>query len=287
MVNSRVEDKQFPRKRSLKLRDKIYDLSSPKIMGIMNVTPDSFYEDGRISTEKQALITVEKMIKEGADMLDIGAYSSRPGAIDISEFEELDRITPILKAIRAEFPEIILSIDTFRSEVAHSALSEGADIINDISGGLIDPDIMKTVAAHRSPYILMHMRGTPQSMTDLATYEHLFNEVNFELSDGISKAKSNGIHDIIIDPGFGFAKNSTQNFELMGKLPELSIHQCPILVGISRKSMIYRTLESNPENALNGTTILNTCGILNGADILRVHDVKEAKEILSLIDNFS
>ncbi|TNF47344.1 MAG: dihydropteroate synthase [Bacteroidetes bacterium] len=287
MVNSRVEDKQFPRIKRLKLGDKILDLSIPRVMGILNVTPDSFYDQSRVQSESQALKLAEKMISEGADILDLGAYSSRPGSLNVEEKEEIARITPIVRALKKEFPSVPISVDTFRSEVAKSVLNEGIEIINDIGGGLLDPEMFSVISSSKAAYILMHMRGNPQTMQKQANYSSIFSEVASEISDQLSKAKTSGIHDIILDPGFGFSKNVEQNFELMKYLPELGVLGRPVLVGISRKSMIYKTLDITTEESLNGTTVLNTISLLKGADLLRVHDVREARQIITLLDNFS
>jgi len=287
MVNSRVEDKQFPRIKRLKLGDKILDLSIPRVLGILNVTPDSFYDQSRVQTESQALKLAEKMIIEGADILDLGAYSSRPGSLNVEEKEEIARITPIVRALKKEFPSVPISVDTFRSEVAKSVLNEGIEIINDIGGGLLDPEMFSVISSSKAAYILMHMRGNPQTMQKHANYSSIFCEVVSEISDQLFKAKKSGIHDIIIDPGFGFSKNVEQNFELMKYLPELGVLGRPVLVGISRKSMIYKTLDITTEESLNGTTMLNTISLLKGADLLRVHDVREARQIITLLDNFS
>lgn len=222
------------------------------------------------------------MLHEGAEMLDVGGYSSRPGAVDISETEELKRVVPVIEALRKEFPEVILSIDTFRSEVAQSALYAGADMINDITGGDGDSK-MYAVAAHtQAPYVMMHMRGTPQTMNQLTQYDDLVHEIIEYFHVRIERLKNAGIKDIIIDPGFGFAKTAVQNFELLSKLDSFRILEKPLLVGLSRKSMIWRTLETSAEHALNGTSVLNTIALIKGASILRVHDVKAAREVIAL-----
>ena len=257
-------------------------LENPKVMGILNLTPDSFYDGGKYKNIDQAIVQVEIMLKEGADFIDVGAYSSRPGADHISEEEELSRILPIVEFITKAFPEIILSIDTFRSRVAQYCIEAGASIINDISAGNLDSKMFETVGSLAVPYIMMHMKGTPQNMVDLNTYEDLIKEIQFYFSQKVKLAKAHKINDIIIDPGFGFAKNIEQNFELLKKLSVFKLQDLPILVGVSRKSMIYKTLKTKPEEALNGTTFLNTLALQNGANILRVHDVKEAKECVEL-----
>lgn len=287
MVNSRVEDKQFSRIKHLKLGDKILDLSAPRVMGILNITPDSFYSQSRIQSDSQALKVAEKMINDGADILDLGGYSSRPGALNIEEKKEIERITPIIQALKKEFPSMPISVDTFRSEVAKAAVNEGVEIINDISGGLLDPEMFSVVSSSKAAYILMHMRGTPQNMQEHTNYSSIFSEVVGEISVQLSKARTTGIHDIILDPGFGFSKNVEQNFELMKFVREIGVLGRPILVGISRKSMIHKTLSVSIEESLNGTTVLNTVTLLKGAELLRVHDVREARQLITLLDNFS
>jgi len=251
-------------------------------MGVINATPDSFYRQSRVINSNEILKRAAQMIEEGATFLDIGGYSTRPGAIDISEEEEISRIAEPIEQIRLKFPEVYISVDTFRSSVAKAAISSGAHIVNDVSGGLLDDKMISVVAAMRVPYILMHMRGNPQTMIKENEYNDLLTDVIFELSQRVELANKAGIKDVIIDPGFGFAKNIQQNFELLSKLEQLSIFQKPLLVGVSRKSMIYKTLGSTPEESLNGTTVLNTVALLKGACILRVHDVKAAVEVVKL-----
>ena len=255
---------------------------TPKVMGILNLTPDSFYDGDRNKTEADYLAHAEKMLFEGATFIDVGAYSSRPGAIDISEEEELQRIVPIVRSLVKTFPEVLLSIDTFRSAVARQCVEAGAAIINDISGGNLDKEMLKTVAELQVPYILMHMRGTPKNMKELNSYDDLLQDILYYFSEKIAEARALGINDLIIDPGFGFSKNIGQNFELMSKLQLFKSLGLPLLSGISRKSMIYKTLGITPDDALNGTTILNTVSLLKGAHILRVHDVKEAMETIKV-----
>lgn len=250
-------------------------------MGILNTTPDSFYSGSRTDNnevEKRA----EEMISAGAKIIDIGGYSSRPGADHISVQEEIDRTAEAIELIHSANPNILISIDSFRAQVAEEAIRAGASIINDISGGLQDDSIFAVAAKHKAAYILMHMRGTPQNMQSLTEYENLLVDVNKELSTQIRKAEDAGITDLLIDPGFGFAKTVEQNYELMNKLDCLHVHDKPILVGISRKSMIYKKLGVTAEESLNGTTVLNTQALLKGAGILRVHDVKEAVECVEL-----
>ena len=266
---------------------KLIDLSIPKIMGILNITPDSFYDGGRYNSDKKILNHVEKMIIDGAIFIDIGAYSSRPGGIDIDENEELKRIIPAIELVNKKFPEIIISIDTFRSKIAEACLNSGAAIINDISASQLDEKMMETISKYNVPYIIMHMKGNPQNMMDKTNYDDMLQEMIKYFSKKINQAMSYKINDIIIDPGFGFAKNIKQNYDLLNHLDLLKILDKPIMVGISRKSMIYKSLDSTPEEALNGTTVLNTVALIKGASILRVHDVKEANECIKLIGSLN
>jgi len=252
-------------------------------MGILNVTPDSFYDGGRFVSELAILKHVEKMIADGVSFIDVGAYSSRPGAADISIAEEKERALAALKLITQKFPDVILSIDTFRSEVARAAVNEGASIINDISGGELDAEMFSTVAELKVPYVLMHMRGTPQTMTSYTEYGNLINEVIYFLQNKIAKLLEIGVVDVIVDPGFGFSKTVSQNFELLKNLKAFNILGKPILVGLSRKSMVWRTLAVSPEDALTGTTALHAAALLNNASVLRVHDVKEAAQTIKMI----
>jgi len=267
---------------TINCKGQIIDLSTPKIMGILNITPNSFYDGGKYSLENNAVMQVEKMLKEGATFIDIGAYSSKPNAEFVSEEEELNRIIPVVKAIIKEFPEALLSIDTFRSTVAQECINNGAALINDISAGSLDEKMMDMISRYNVPYIMMHLRGTPQTMQSQTDYENLINEMITYFSGKISKARSLGINDLIIDPGFGFAKTLDQNYEILSNLELFKVLDLPILAGISRKSMIYKTLENTAEDALNGTTVLNTIAITKGANIIRVHDVKEAMECVKL-----
>jgi dihydropteroate synthase len=278
-----VQSKLFSTNKTLNVQGKLIDLSVPKVMGIVNVTPDSFYEGSRFADPLAILKQVEKMATEGADFIDVGGYSSRPGATDISEEEELQRVLPVVQSIRKEFPDLIVSIDTFRAEVAKQAVMMGAGMINDISAGELDSKMFETVAALNVPYIAMHMRGTPQTMTQHSTYENLVKDVTDYFHKKMDQLHRLKVKDIIIDPGFGFAKTVNHNFELLNHLDYLQILGKPILVGLSRKSMIWRTLNTTPEQALNGTTALHTIALLKGASILRVHDVKEAVETVKLV----
>lgn len=262
---------------------KLIDLSSPKVMGILNFTPDSFFDGGKYKTDVEILSHTEKMLSEGADFIDVGTYSSRPNATFVSEEEEINRMKSVMKVLSREFPNAIYSIDTFRSEVAKVALDNGGAIINDISAGNLDPEMMDVVAQHQAPYIMMHTRGTPQTMQTLTNYDNLIHEILFYFSKKIAEARSKGINDLIIDVGFGFAKTIEQNFELMSKLELFRELGLPNLVGISRKAMIYKTLNINQKESLSGTITLNTIALLKGANILRVHDVKEARQSIKLI----
>ena len=267
---------------TINCKGNLIDLSTPKVMGILNITPNSFFDGGKYKDESTILNRVEKMLNDGASFIDIGAYSSKPGAEFVSEEEELARLLPVLELILLKFPEILLSIDTFRSEVAKKCIENGAAIINDISAGLLDGKMIETISKLQVPYIMMHMKGNPETMQSLANYEDVVKEMMFYFSERINKARSFGLNDIIIDPGFGFAKTIEHNYEIMQKLDFFSILELPVLVGISRKSMIYKVLENTPEEALNGTTILNTIALQKGANILRVHDVKEAVECIKI-----
>jgi dihydropteroate synthase len=280
---SRVEDTHFRVNRYLRVRDQLLDLSIPKVMGVINVTPDSFHEKSRSTTLKSVLQQASKMILEGVDIIDIGGYSSRPGAENVDPEEETSRILPAIRAIRKEYPNVLLSLDTFRSAVAHLGLSEGVDLINDISGGKLDKEMYSTIGKHKAAYIAMHMRGTPENMQDQTNYTHLLNDLFLFFSEVIRNAEDCGCNDLLIDPGFGFSKTLEQNYELLNHLDEFQALGKPIVVGLSRKSMIYKKLNSTPEEALNGTTVLNTIALTKGASILRVHDVKEAKQIISLL----
>ena len=267
---------------TINCRGTLIDLALPKVMGILNVTPNSFFDGGKYADEKSLLSQVEKMLTEGATFIDIGAYSSKPSAEFVSETEETERLIPIVKTVLKHFPETLISVDTFRANVAKAGIENGACIINDIAAGSLDENMMKTVAELQVPYIMMHMKGNPQTMQILAQYENVTKEVVFYFSEKIAQARSLGINDLIIDPGFGFAKTLEQNFEVMNNLELFQMLDLPILVGISRKSMIYKTLDTSAEFALNGTTVLNTIALQKGSNILRVHDVKEAIECVKL-----
>ncbi len=269
---------------SVNLNGKLYEFDSPKIMGIINVTPDSFYADSRSFTAEVIKPRIDKLLSEGADMLDIGGYSTRPGAVDITPQEEYDRLARALELIRCDHPDTIVSIDTFRAEVARRCIEDfHADIINDVAGGTLDPEIWDVVAEHKVPYILMHMRGTPNTMQSLTDYEDVTRDVILDLAQKVDSLHAKGVADIILDPGFGFAKTVEQNFQLMRELEEFKRMELPLLVGISHKTMIWKPLGITPAEALNGTTVLNTIALQKGADILRVHEVRPAVEARELV----
>lgn len=268
---------------SINIKGTLMTFEKPLIMGILNVTPDSFFDGGMHNSLENALKRTVQMIADGVDIIDIGAYSSRPGATLISSQEEIDRVIPIIEAITEKFPEIPLSIDTFRADVAKAAIQAGAHIINDISGGILDDEMFATVAELQVPYILMHMRGTPETMQQLTDYDDVVNDVAVDLGTKIAKLRALGVKDIILDPGYGFAKTIEQNYELLLRVNELHYHGLPILGGISRKSMIYKKLGITPQESLNATTALNTILLERGVQILRVHDVKEAKQLIHLL----
>jgi len=277
-----AKDTFFRKKATLNAGGNLIDLSSPKVMGIINLTPDSFFAGSRKPGVEEAVLQAGKMLEDGATFLDLGAYSSRPGAADISIQEETDRLLPVIEAIRADYPEAILSIDTFRSKVAETAINAGGHIVNDISGGQLDEDMFATVARLQVPYILMHMKGTPQNMVQKTDYEDVFAEVYDYFAAKYYQLKQMGVHDVIIDPGFGFAKKQEQSYALMARLEEFNRLRLPVLAGVSRKMMVYHLLGITPEEALNGTTALNTIALTKGANILRVHDVKEAAEAVKI-----
>jgi len=278
-----VKDTLFSIKKTLNIKGIPHRIEHPLIMGIINLTPDSFYSGSRITNDKDLLRKVETMVSEGADIIDIGGYSSRPGAMDISVKEELKRILPAIDKIIKSFPGLILSIDTFRGEVARSAVEAGAAMINDISGGIIDSAMINTISDLKVPYVLMHMQGTPQNMKSFTEYQNIFMDISIYLNRRINELNKKGVYDIIIDPGFGFAKTVPQNYDLLKNLTYFEVLGYPILVGISRKSMIYKSLDISSSESLNGTSVLNTIALLKKASILRVHDVKEAKEVIDLV----
>lgn len=269
---------------TLNLRGKLYSLCEPKIMGILNVTPDSFYAESRTSDEEHIAARVQQLMDDGADMIDIGGYSSRPGADDVSPKEEMNRLRRGLRVVRRLYPEVPISVDTFRADVARMCVEEeGADIINDISGGMMDRQMFRTVARLGVPYILMHMQGTPDTMQQAPHYDNLRREVMLYFAERIDRLCQMGAKDIIVDPGFGFGKTLEHNYELFHHLDDFNLFNLPLLVGISRKSMIYKLLGGTPQTSLNGTTVLNTIALMKGVHILRVHDVKEAVEAKRIV----
>lgn len=277
-----AKDTSFHKKATLNAGGNLIDLGRPKVMGIINLTPDSFYAGSRKQGIDPALQQARNMLSDGADFLDLGAYSSRPGADDISVQEETDRLLPVVEAIVEEFPEAILSIDTFRSPVAEAAIKAGAHIINDISGGQLDEEMFATVARLQVPYILMHMKGNPKTMNQLAVYENVFAEVYDYFAERRHQLKQLGVHDVILDPGFGFAKKPEHGYALMNRLQDFAMLGLPVLAGVSRKKMIYGSLGITADKALNGTTALNAIALTKGANILRVHDVKEAVQAVKI-----
>ena len=284
-----MEDKGtfFSRKYLINCRGSLLDLSQPRIMGILNVTPDSFYDGGRFFREKAISGQLDKLVAEGADIIDVGGYSSRPGADHIPIREERDRIRPVLDLIRRNYPGLIVSVDTFRSEIAREVVEDyQIDIINDISAGEMDPPMFDAIAELQVPYIMMHMKGTPQDMKERAQYDDMMKEIMGYFSDKYDQLRNLGVNDIIIDPGFGFGKTVQHNYQLLHNLNQFKIFGLPIMVGISRKSMIYKTLDITPDESLNGTTVLNTLALINGANILRVHDVKQAGEVITLVGKY-
>jgi dihydropteroate synthase len=269
---------------TINCKGNLIDLTTPKVMGILNITPNSFYDGGKYRTEAEILYQAEVMLDEGATFIDVGAYSSKPNAEFVSELEELERIVPVINLLLKQFPEAIVSIDTFRSEVAKAAIENGAGLINDISAGNLDERMMETIAHYKVPYVMMHMRGNPETMQSLTHYNNIIKEMILYFSEKVAKARSLGINDLILDPGFGFAKTIEQNYEVLQKLELFQMLELPILAGVSRKSMIYKLLNINAQEALNGTIVLNTVALTKGAAILRVHDVKEAMECVTLFN---
>ena len=272
----------FSSKSTLNVQGKLIDLSSPTVMGILNITPDSFYKGSRVNTDSDILKLAEKMLEEGADFLDIGGFSSRPGAEQVDEKEESDRVVKAILAIKKEFPKSILSLDTFRAGVAQAGIDSGVEIINDISAGNADPEMLGIIAKEKVTYIIMHMRGYVTGMMENTQYNNLVKEVVDYFHQKINMLNSLGIHEVVIDPGFGFSKSLDQNYEILNNLQYFNVIEAPLLVGLSRKSMIYKFLNTQPEDALIGTNVLNFAALQKGARILRVHDVKEAKETIEL-----
>ncbi|MCZ4245394.1 dihydropteroate synthase [Pedobacter punctiformis] len=273
----------FEPRQSINVKGKLIDLSKPKVMGILNITPDSFYSNSRTISIEEALKKTEQFLNEGATFVDIGGYSSRPGAKDVETEEEISRLVPVIEALVKAFPEIIISVDTFRAKVAEETILAGAHLINDIAAGDMDKLMFETVARLQVPYIMMHMQGTPQTMQQNPVYENILLEVVDYLAKKITELRALKVHDIIIDPGFGFGKTIAHNYELLNQMQELKIFQLPVLVGFSRKGMIHKVLKTTAAESLNGTSVLNTIALQKGAGILRVHDVKEAVECVELV----
>lgn len=284
MLFQKIDEPFYRKKRSLQLNGRLLIPDQPVVMGILNSTPDSFYEGSRYQTEKQALSRAEEILEQGGLIIDIGAVSTRPGAAEVSAEAEIERLLPSIKAIRKEFPDALISIDSFRSEVIIRIVNETGDcIVNDISGGTLDDKMFETVAELGLPYILMHMKGTSRTMQKNPVYRDVVKDILLDLSEKVNTLKLLGVNDIIIDPGFGFGKNMNHNYELLNRLDSFRLFELPLLVGISRKTMIWKQLEITPEESLNGTTVLNTLALMGGADILRVHDVRQAVEAIRLV----
>lgn len=268
-------------------KGQLIDLSIPKVMGILNVTPNSFFDGGKYKNEAEIISQVDKMLSEDATFIDIGAYSSKPSAEFVTEQEEIERIVPVIELILKHFPETLLSIDTFRAAVAKASIESGAAIVNDIAAGELDDKMFEVIAKYNVPYIMMHMRGNPQTMQSLTQYDDIVKEMLFYFSEKVKHARSLGINDLILDPGFGFAKTTDQNYEVLQKMELFNLLELPVLAGVSRKSMIYKTLGNTAQEALNGTTVINTIALTKGAKILRVHDVKEAMECVTLFEKMN
>jgi len=283
MINFSTSDSLFSKNLSLNLGGKIMDLSTPRVMGIINATTDSFYDGSRVPGPEEAVEKARKMIDQGADILDVGAVSSRPGSEEISETEELERLSPVLEALRGNFPEIPVSVDTWRSGVVKSVKDRfGIHMINDISAGTLDSEMFATIAKLGIPYIMMHMQGTPPTMQDEPAYENVVDELLQFFAERVYKLRKLGVNDIIVDPGFGFGKTQEQNYKLLSEFDSFRILELPLMAGISRKSMIYKLLESDPDQALNGTTAAHMAVLLKGARLLRVHDVAAARETVKI-----
>ena len=270
--------------KSINCLGNLIDLDTPRVMGVLNLTPDSFYDGGKYRSEEQILKQVEKMLVEGATFIDLGAYSSRPGASHVSEEEERKRLLPALRMVLKEFDQALVSVDTFRSQIAHESIEEGAALINDISAGQLDSGMFSTMARHQVPYIIMHMRGTPQNMQSQVKYDDLVKEIIYYFSEKIFELRKLGLNDIIIDPGYGFSKTLDQNYELLGKSELLGTLGLPVLTGVSRKSMLYKLLETGPDEVLAATVAAQVIALLKGTSILRAHDVKEAVQAIQIVE---
>ena len=281
LQNDMSEKKSY----TIKLRGTLLDFHTPRIMGIVNLTPDSFYKASRINQNDHLMKYVEQMVRDGADFIDVGAISSRPGSIPVSEDEELERLVKPITALRSHFPETFISVDTFRSGVARKMVEDlGVDMINDISAGMLDEKMFETISLLQVPYIMMHMTGTPENMQKNPVYTNLMKDILYFFSKRLRKLHLFGVHDVIIDPGFGFGKTLDHNFEILANFDKFGLLGTPLMVGLSRKSMIYKFLGNSPEEALNGTTVAHTLALLKGADILRVHDVREALETIRMVE---
>lgn len=281
-------DTFFQPKKTINCRGRLLSLDRPLVMGILNITPDSFYDGGKHLSSYDAIVQqTSKMLQEGADIIDVGPMSTRPGAEIISVEEEEQRLIPVLKILTKEFPETIFSVDTFRSQVALSAVKHGAAIINDISGGCQDPEMFQTIAELQVPYVMMHMQGTPANMQKNPRYDHVVKDIGMFFASQLEKLKKMGAHDIILDPGFGFGKSLDHNFQLLAGLNYFAMFELPLLVGVSRKSMINKVLGTKPADALNGTTVINALALERGAGILRVHDVRQAREAVALVSKLN
>ena len=270
--------------KSINCKGKLIDLETPKVMGILNLTPDSFYDGGKYKKERDILQAIEKMLVDGATFIDIGAYSSRPGASHVSQEEERSRLMPTLQTILKEFDDILLSVDTFRSQIAKESAEIGASMINDISAGSLDPEMFETIALLQVPYVIMHMKGTPQTMQQNTGYDNLVKEVIHYFSEKVFALRKLGVNDIVIDPGYGFSKTLEQNYEMLGRSELLNILELPVLTGLSRKSMLYKVLGTGPENALAASVAAQSIALMKGTNILRVHDVKEAVQAIQIVE---
>lgn len=284
MLFQKIDNPFYRKKKSLQLNGELIQLDQPIVMGILNLTPDSFYDGGRYQSERELLQRAEEILVQGGTMIDIGAVSTRPGAGEVEEAEEISRLLPAVKSIRKRFPQAILSVDSYRSGVVERVFGEtGGFLVNDISGGTMDGRMFETVARLGLPYVVMHMQGTPQTMQKNPSYRDVVRDILLDLSEKISTLKLLGVNDILVDPGFGFGKNSSHNFDLLNRLDSFRLFELPLMVGISRKAMIWKLLGHSPADSLNGTTVLNTLALMGGADILRVHDVREAVEAVRLV----
>ncbi len=279
-----AKDTFFCPKMTLNCRGKIKNLSTPLVMGILNITPDSFYDGGRYTDKHTMHEKAAAMVSAGADIIDVGAASTRPGAALIDPTEEISKLRPVIRHLSREFPDTVISVDTYHASTVAVAVDEGAHMINDISAGSIDPKMFKTIAAYNIPYIIMHIQGTPENMQINPTYNNIIGEMADYFCEKLAILNNMGVHDVIIDPGFGFGKTVAHNYQVLSEMDFLQVFERPVLVGLSRKSMINKVLGINPDNALNGTTVLNTIALMKGADILRVHDVKEARETIKIME---